>query len=364
MQDHLKYQRSLARKSSNRKPTVTAASGSQPAVSSSPVGPSIPLTPAVSESSQLQDAVLAVLQSLKGSLGINLNPSPTAPSSVPSGVGALELPAQSSQISPSPIMHSDNVSVLRANARCYVGMGTVTAADRSAPIGPSPSPVGSSGADQLQANIVGPLASSSSALSPNSLLLPFLLPYLPLFLLFLRGRPIPLTPLLFPLFWLRSPLLPRLPFLLFLLLSLLLPWLRPLSRPLPLFPPPFLFPLLTFLRLLLLLPPGLILLFILLPLSIRLLFLLPLRRSLPFPIFLLLMVSLLPLSLPGLLRLPPLFLLFLLLQFRHLLPLPLFSQFLFPRLVGFLLPLPFLFPPLLPLPLGRFLPWRTTRRAC
>ena len=172
MQDHLKYQRSLARKSSNRKPAVTAASGSQPAVSSSPVGPSFPLTPAVSGSSQLQDAVLAVLQSLNGSLGINLNPSSTAPSSVPSGVGALELPAQSSQISPSPVVHSDNISVLPANVRPYLGMSTVTAVDRSAPIGPSPSPLGSSGTDQLQANVSGPLPSSSSAWSPNSLLFP------------------------------------------------------------------------------------------------------------------------------------------------------------------------------------------------
>ena len=120
MQDHLKYRRSLARKSSNRKPAVTAASGSQLAVSSSPVGPSIPLAPAVSELSQLKDAVLAVLQSLKGSLGINLDPSSTAPSTVPSGVGALELPAQTSAISPSPVVHSDNISVLHANARSYV----------------------------------------------------------------------------------------------------------------------------------------------------------------------------------------------------------------------------------------------------
>ena len=172
MQDHLKYQRSLARKSSNRKPAVTAASGSQPAVSSSPVGPSFPLTPAVSGSSQLQDAVLAVLQSLNGSLGINLNPSSTAPSSVPSGVGALELPAQSSQISPSPVVHSDNISVLPANVRPYLGMSTVTAVDHSAPIGHSPSPLGSSDTDQLQANVSGPLPSSSSALSPNSLLFP------------------------------------------------------------------------------------------------------------------------------------------------------------------------------------------------
>ena len=81
MQDHLKYQCSLARKSSSRKPAVTAASGSQPAVTSSPVGPSNPVASAVSESSQLKDAVLDVLQSLQGSLGINIDSS-TAPSTV------------------------------------------------------------------------------------------------------------------------------------------------------------------------------------------------------------------------------------------------------------------------------------------
>ena len=137
MQDHLKYQRSLARKSSSRKLAVTAASGSQPAVTSSPVGPSNPLAPAVSESLQLKDAVLAVLQSLQGSFGINIDSS-TAPSTVPDstpsvggatggvhgmklhtvdsrlefpGVGALELPVQTSAISTSPVVHSDNISV-------------------------------------------------------------------------------------------------------------------------------------------------------------------------------------------------------------------------------------------------------------
>ena len=194
MQDHLKYQRSLARKSSNRKPAVTAASGSQPAVTSSLVGPSTHSAPAVSGSSQLKDAVLAVLQSLQGCLGINIDSS-TAPSTVPDsapsvggatggvhgmklhnvdsrlefpGVGALELPAQTSAISMSPVVLSDNITMLQSSARTYLGMGLVTAADRTAPLGPSPSPLGSSGADQLQAH-VGPLSSSSSALSPTSL---------------------------------------------------------------------------------------------------------------------------------------------------------------------------------------------------
>ena len=60
MQEHLKYQRSLAGKRGSRKPAVTAASGSQPAVTSSPVESSPQLAPSVSESSQLKDAVLAV----------------------------------------------------------------------------------------------------------------------------------------------------------------------------------------------------------------------------------------------------------------------------------------------------------------
>ena len=81
-QELLKYQRSLAGKRSSKKPAVTAASVSQPAVDSSPVDPSSPSLPSVSEDSRLKDAVLAVLQSLSGSLGINQSSS-TAPSTVP-----------------------------------------------------------------------------------------------------------------------------------------------------------------------------------------------------------------------------------------------------------------------------------------
>ena len=57
MQEHLKYQRSLAGKRGSRKPAVTAASGSQLAVTSSPVVSSPHLAPSVSESLQLKDAV-------------------------------------------------------------------------------------------------------------------------------------------------------------------------------------------------------------------------------------------------------------------------------------------------------------------
>ena len=81
MQEHIKYQKSLAGKRS-KKPAVTAASVSQLAVDSSPVDPSPPSMPSVSEDTWLKDAVLAVLQSLSGSLGINQSSS-TAPSTVP-----------------------------------------------------------------------------------------------------------------------------------------------------------------------------------------------------------------------------------------------------------------------------------------
>ena len=79
MQEHLKYQRCLAGKRGSRKPAVTAASGSQPAVTYRPVESSPQLAPSVSESLQLKDALL---QSLQGSLGINIASS-TAPSTVP-----------------------------------------------------------------------------------------------------------------------------------------------------------------------------------------------------------------------------------------------------------------------------------------
>ena len=82
MQEHLKYQRSLAGKRSSKKPAVTAASVSQPAVASSLVVTSTPSVSSASEDSRLKDAVLAVLQSLSGSIAINPSSS-TAPSTVP-----------------------------------------------------------------------------------------------------------------------------------------------------------------------------------------------------------------------------------------------------------------------------------------
>ena len=131
MQEHLKYQRSLAGKRSSKKPAVTAASASQPPVASSPVVSSSPsISASVSEDARLRDAVLAVLQSLSGSLGCNQNSS-TGPSTVPdsvpsvggatggvvgmklynvdsrfesSGVGAPDNPAKST----SPVMLSEN----------------------------------------------------------------------------------------------------------------------------------------------------------------------------------------------------------------------------------------------------------------
>ena len=82
MQEHLKYQRSLAGKRSGKKLAVTAASVSQPAVASRLVVTSAPSVSSISEDSRLKDAVLAVLQSLSSSLAINQSSS-TAPSTVP-----------------------------------------------------------------------------------------------------------------------------------------------------------------------------------------------------------------------------------------------------------------------------------------
>ena len=75
-----------------------------------------------------------------------------------SGVGALDNPAKST----SPVLLSDNYNVFPSSARHYVGVGTVSAADSAAPIGPSPSPLGSSGADQLRVPGLGPLTTSPS----------------------------------------------------------------------------------------------------------------------------------------------------------------------------------------------------------
>ena len=191
MQEHLEYQRSLAGKRSSKKLVVTAASVIQSAVASSPVVSTPSVSASVSDDSRFKDAVLAVLQSLSGSLGINQNSS-TAPSTVPDsapsvggatgGVVGMKLHNMDSRFessgvgnpakSTSPVVLSDNYNVLPSSARHYVGVGTVSAADSAAPVGPSPSHLDSSGADQLRIPGLGPLASSSSALSPTFLLFP------------------------------------------------------------------------------------------------------------------------------------------------------------------------------------------------
>ena len=57
MQEHLKYQLSLAGKRGSKKPAVTAASVSQPAVASSPVVSSSPsVSASVSKDARLKDA--------------------------------------------------------------------------------------------------------------------------------------------------------------------------------------------------------------------------------------------------------------------------------------------------------------------
>ena len=170
MQEYIKYQKSLAGKRS-KKPVVTAASVSQPAVDSSPVEPSTSSIPSVSHDSRLKDAVLAVLQSLSGSLGINQSSS-TAPSTVPdyapsvggatggdggmklhnvdsqsrsSGVGALG----NSAMSTSPVVQSDLSHLLHSSARHYIDIGNVQAAAVAAPVGHPPPPLASSSDNQL-----------------------------------------------------------------------------------------------------------------------------------------------------------------------------------------------------------------------
>ena len=261
----------------------------------------------------------------------------------------------------SPLVLPHNVSMLHSSARHYLGKGSVTAADHAAPLGHSPSPLGSSGADQLQAQGVGPL---SSTLSPTSLLFSFLLLPLPpsllscllLFLLLLRGHLFLLILLLSPVFLLLFRPLPQLPF----LLSLLLPCPRLPSLPLPSCPLPLPIPRPRS-SLPLLLPLYRMFRILLLPLSFRRLFLpLPPRSPLT-SLSLLLLVSLLPLSLPRLL-LPPLCLLFPFLLFRCMLPLPPFSRLQLLLLAVLPCHLPFLLLlPLLPLVLS--LPWRTTGEA-
>ena len=231
LQEHLKYQRSLAGTRGSRKPVVTAASGSQPAVTSSPVVSSPHLAPSVSESSQLKDAVLAVLQSLQGSLGINIDSS-TAPSTVPDSA-----PSVGGATGGVHGMKLHNVD----SRFEFPGVGALV------PLPPS------------------------------------LLPCLLLYLLLIRGRLFLLILLLSPLFLLLFCPLPPLPFLLSLLPSLLLscPWLP--SLPLPSCPLPFLLPH-PRPSLPLLLPLCLMFRF-LLPLSFRLLFLpLPPQSSLTPPV--------------------------------------------------------------------------------
>ena len=87
-----------------------------------------------------------------------------------SGLSALDNSAKST----SPVVLSGNYNMLHSSARHYLSVGAESAADIAAPIGHSPSPLGSSGDDQLRVPGLGPLPSSSasSSLSPTSLLFP------------------------------------------------------------------------------------------------------------------------------------------------------------------------------------------------
>ena len=79
-----------------------------------------------------------------------------------SGVGALDHSAMSA----SSVVLSENYHVLHSSARQYLGVGAMQAATIAAAVGHSPSPLASSGDDQLRVPGLGPLPSS---LSPSLL---------------------------------------------------------------------------------------------------------------------------------------------------------------------------------------------------
>ena len=85
-----------------------------------------------------------------------------------SGVGALD----NSAVSTSPVVHHDLLNVYQSSARLSYDLGNVLADPLAAPVGHPLNPLASSGDDQLQVPGRGPLDSSSSSLSPTSLLFP------------------------------------------------------------------------------------------------------------------------------------------------------------------------------------------------
>ena len=109
-----------------------------------------------------------------------------------SGVGALD----NSAISTSHVVLSENFHVLHSSARQYLGVGAMQAANIAPSVGHSPSPLASSGDDQLRVpghgrRLLLPLClllRFSFLLLPRFLCLLPLLPYLPL-LLFVFSPP-------------------------------------------------------------------------------------------------------------------------------------------------------------------------------
>ena len=275
-----------------------------------------------------------------------------------SGVGALELPAQTSAIPTFPVVLSHNVTMLQSSARHYLGMGSVTAADHALPLGtsPSPSPLGSSGAgswcwsslfllfrfvphfSSLSSYFLSLLSSSSSGVVSFFLFFCCLLSSCYSFVLFLLSHS-------FCLSCFRSFFL-GISFLSFLFLR---------------FPFPSSFHVLAL--------PSLFFSFV--SCSVVFLFLFPFIFS-SFRFCLSLLSPLCPSSswIPCFLFLFQgcFFLLFVysspLVLFHRMLPLPPFSLLLLPLLVGLQLPLPFLFLLLLFLPWVLSLPWQTTRHVC
>ena len=198
MSEYLKHKKSLATKRGKKPAFAAASASSQPAVASSPLLGSPPKLPSFSDADRLRDAVLSVLQNLSQSSSVGNNPfSFPAPSPVPdytplergvtrgdggpqphnvggqnrsSGVGACKYPTS---VATTPIVHSH----LHASMSVIDRPAQVIASDHDvhafAPLGINPSPLDSSGLDQLQVSGGGNLGSSAhSAISPTSLLFP------------------------------------------------------------------------------------------------------------------------------------------------------------------------------------------------
>ena len=192
----LQHKRSHATKRS-KKPAAATSVSSQPAVSAGPsVGSPVSL-PSLADDDRLKEAVLSDLQTLskKGSLGTNPF-SFTAPFPVPnsdspqressrgdscpkhhnvagttrsSAVGACEVDVQDSS---SPYVKSHAYPSVSISHRSNQVMSSGLESTDSASISIHPSPLLSSGLDQLQVPQGGNLGASVSSLSPTPLMFP------------------------------------------------------------------------------------------------------------------------------------------------------------------------------------------------